>query len=180
MQNNGWLTVIKTSRRRQIGHHFANIFKCVFLNEKVLFLIDISLKFVLVLEGQINNIPVLVQIMDWRWQGDKPLYAPMIFSLFTHRFVTWLQWVNGYRVLQSYWGDSPLNFMSVSVTSENHLHINSQILTWYFDISPMRSSGIVTSHSPIVLACINWFKVWLSAVNIDLPQPSIHSAACKK
>ena len=42
----------------------------------------ISLKFVL--KGQINNIPVLVQVMAWRRSGDKPLSEQMMVSLLTH------------------------------------------------------------------------------------------------
>ena len=30
-----------------------------------------------------NNIPSLVQILAWRWQGDKPLSEPMMVSLLT-------------------------------------------------------------------------------------------------
>ena len=52
-----------TLRPRQNGRHFADdIFKCIFLNENVWIAINFSLKFVL--EGQINNIPAMVQIMD--------------------------------------------------------------------------------------------------------------------
>ena len=43
--------------------------------------------------GPINNIPVLVQIMAWRRQGDKPLSEPMTVSLLTHIGVTLPQWV---------------------------------------------------------------------------------------
>ena len=42
----------------------AAIFKCIFLNENVLILIKISLKFVP--KGPINSIPALVQIMACR------------------------------------------------------------------------------------------------------------------
>ena len=51
-----------------------DIFKCIFLNEKVWISIKISLKFVP--KGPINNIPTLVQIMAWRRPGDKPLSEP--------------------------------------------------------------------------------------------------------
>ena len=46
----------------------AAIFKCIFLNENVWILIEISLKFVP--KGPINNIPALV--------GTKPLSEPMM------------------------------------------------------------------------------------------------------
>ena len=75
------------------GRHFPDdIFKCIFMNENVLIAIKISLKFVP--KGQINNIPVLVQIMAWRRSGDKPLSEPRMESLRTHICVTWPQWVN--------------------------------------------------------------------------------------
>ena len=63
---------LNTSRPRQNGHHFADdIFKCVFLNENIWISINISLN--LIPKGQINNIPLTVQIMAWRRPGDKPV-----------------------------------------------------------------------------------------------------------
>ena len=53
-----------------------DIFKCIFLNEKICILIKISLKFVP--NGPIDNNPELVQIMAWRRKGDKPLSEPML------------------------------------------------------------------------------------------------------
>ena len=53
-----------------------DLFKCVFMNEKVCILIWISLKFVP--KGSIGNKSVLVQVMAWRWTGDKPLSEPML------------------------------------------------------------------------------------------------------
>ena len=53
-----------------------NIFKCIFLNENVRILLEISLKFVP--RVPINNIPALVQIMAWRRPGDKPLSESMM------------------------------------------------------------------------------------------------------
>ena len=50
---------------RQKRRHFANIFTCIFLNEKVLISIKIPLNFIP--KCPINNIPALVQIMGW-WQ----------------------------------------------------------------------------------------------------------------
>ena len=74
-----------------------DILKCIFVNENVWIPIKISLKFVP--NGQINNIPALVQIMTWRRQGDKPLTEPVMVSLPTHICVTRPQWVKG--VLQT-------------------------------------------------------------------------------
>ena len=68
---------VNTLRPRQNGRHFADdIFKSIFLNKNVWIPIKISLKFVP--KGPINNIPALVQIMDWRRPGDKPLSEPMM------------------------------------------------------------------------------------------------------
>ena len=44
-----------------------------------------------------NNIQSLVQIMAWRWQGDKPLSKPMMVRLPTNICVTRSQWVNTRR-----------------------------------------------------------------------------------
>ena len=87
------IAVLNTLRPRQYGRHFPDdIFKCIFVNDNVLIWIQISLKFVR--KGLINNIPSLVQIMAWRWPGDKPLSEPMMIILLTHICVTRPQWVN--------------------------------------------------------------------------------------
>ena len=83
-----------TLRPRQNGRHFADdIFKCIFLNEIAWIPIKISLK--CVPQGPINNIPALVQIMDWCRPGDKPLFGPIMVRLPTHICVTRPQWVKG-------------------------------------------------------------------------------------
>ena len=51
-------------------------FKCNFFNENDRIPIQISLKFVP--RGPIDNNPALVQVMAWRWRGDKPLPEPML------------------------------------------------------------------------------------------------------
>ena len=85
---------IITLRPRHNGRHFPDaIFKWIFLNENVWFSIKISLKFVT--WGPINNVSALVQIMAWRWPGDKPLSEPMKIGLLTHICITWPQWVKG-------------------------------------------------------------------------------------
>ena len=53
---------------------------------KIWISLNISLKFVP--EGQIKNIPALVQIMAWRRLGDKPLSEPMtVDSKFTDAYM---------------------------------------------------------------------------------------------
>ena len=79
-------------RPRQNDRHFADdIFKCISLNENICLSIKDSLKFVL--EGPINNIPGLFQIMVWCRPGDKPLSEPMMVSSLKHICVTRSQWV---------------------------------------------------------------------------------------
>ena len=65
------------------SRHFADdIFKCIFMNENVAIVIDISVK--LIPESPVNNIPALVQIMAWHRPGDKPLSEPLMVSLLTY------------------------------------------------------------------------------------------------
>ena len=80
------------SRDKMSVFHPDDIFKCIFLNEYVWILLNISLKFVP--KVRINNIPALDQIMAWRRPGDKPLSEPMMVWLLTHICVTRPQWVN--------------------------------------------------------------------------------------
>ena len=85
--------LLNTLRPRQNGRHFPNnIFKCIFLNENIWILIEISLKFVT--KGPINNIPALVPIMAWRRPGEKPLSELMLVSPLTLICVSRPQWVN--------------------------------------------------------------------------------------
>ena len=71
-----------------------DIFKSIFLNEDAQISLKISLKFIP--KVRINNIPALVQIMAWRWPGNKPLSEPMMVSLLTHICVTRPQWVHSH------------------------------------------------------------------------------------
>ena len=88
-----------TLRPRQNGRHFADaIFKCIFFNENAWISLEISLNFVP--KVQISNIPALVQIMAWRWPGDKPLSEPMMVNLLTHICVTWPQWVKDEKAMK--------------------------------------------------------------------------------
>ena len=90
------IDIYNTLRPRQNAHHFTdNNFKCIFLNENLSISLRISLEFVLMVP--INNIPTLVQIMDWRRPGDKPLSEPMMVSLLMHICHTRPQWVNQFQ-----------------------------------------------------------------------------------
>ena len=82
---------LNTLRPRQNGHHFPDaIFKCIFLNENIWILIDISLN--VVPKGAINNIPASVQIMALHQPGERPLSEQMMVILLTHICVTRPQW----------------------------------------------------------------------------------------
>ena len=61
-----------------------DIFKCIFMNEKLCNLSLTSLKFVH--KGQIDNKSALVQVMAWCQTGDKPLPEPM-FEEFTDSYM---------------------------------------------------------------------------------------------
>ena len=77
---------------RQNGRDFADDnFKCIFVNENVWILIEISLKFVP--KGPINNISALVQIKAWRRSGDKPISELMLVIWPKHICVARPQWV---------------------------------------------------------------------------------------
>ena len=61
---------INSSLPRQNGRQFADvIFKYISMNEKFCILIKFSL---------IDNKAALVQVMAWRWTGDKSLPKPML------------------------------------------------------------------------------------------------------
>ena len=73
------LNSFNSLRTRRNRRHFADIFKCIFLNENAWISHKFSLKFVP--KVLTNNIPALVQIMSWCRRDDKPLSEPMMFSL---------------------------------------------------------------------------------------------------
>ena len=109
---------LNTLRPRQVGCQFLDIFKCIFMNENIWILIEISLKFVP--KGPINNIPTLVQIMAWCRPGDKPLSEPMMVSLQTHISVTRPQWINaGHPTV--FWGFVPFKVFCGMVPHVNIL-----------------------------------------------------------
>ena len=79
--------IINTLKPRQNGRRFPDdIFKCIFLNERILISIKISLKFVP--KCPIDNIQTLVQMMAWWRPGDKPLSESMIVVGFRRICVT--------------------------------------------------------------------------------------------
>ena len=75
-------------RLRQNGHHFVDVFKCIFFIENVWISLMITQTFVP--KVWINNIPALVEIMAWCQPGDKPVSQPIVVSLLMHICVTHL------------------------------------------------------------------------------------------
>ena len=70
-------TPINSSLPGQYGRRFADdLFRGNFVNERFCNLILISLKFIPM--GTIDNKAALVQVMAWRWIGNKPLPEPML------------------------------------------------------------------------------------------------------
>ena len=109
-------TQLNPLRPRQNGRHFpGDIFKWNFLNENVSVSIRIPLKFVP--KGPIHNIPALVQIMAWRWPGDKSFSEPMMVSLLTHISVTRPQWVSSRTI--SFVHDWIIYFRIVRIFSQS-------------------------------------------------------------
>ena len=76
---------VNSSSPGQHGRHFADdIFKRIFLKEKVRIAIHFSLKFVP--KGPIDNKSALVQVMAWRQTGNKPLPELML-AQFTYTYM---------------------------------------------------------------------------------------------
>ena len=81
------ISAIKGSTHRQLTHppgqngcHFPdNILKCIFMNEKLCILIQISLK--CVPNGQIDNKSAYVQVMDWCQTGRTIALVELMFLL---------------------------------------------------------------------------------------------------
>ena len=70
------LLITHWGREKMVVISSIDIFKCIFLNEKIFISIKISLKFVA--EWPVDNKAALVQMMAWRRIGDKPLSEPMM------------------------------------------------------------------------------------------------------
>ena len=126
---------------RQNCRHFAHgIFKCIFLNENVWILIKISLKYVP--KGAINNTQALVQIMAWRWPGNKPLSEPMMVNLPTHICVTRPQWFKITTISpRGQWVNSPC---CVACYYFHWLTVPFlDVPDWYFYVSPTNQYNLL-------------------------------------
>ena len=119
---------------RQNGSDLPDsIFKCIFLNENIQILIEISLKFVP--KEPNNNIPALVQIMAWRRPGNKPLSEPVIIRLLPRICITRPQWGKE-ETVESMTAKSliPLHCRDQGISSLlSHVSHRSQQLTYIYD-----------------------------------------------
>ena len=73
-------TNVNSSPAGQNGRLFADIFRCIFVNEKFYNFIKISLKFVP--KSPIDNNSASVWIMAWRRIGDKWLSESMLTNIY--------------------------------------------------------------------------------------------------
>ena len=102
-------------RQKWNRRHLADIFKCIFLNEKILISIKLSLKFIR--NGPINNIQALVQIMAWRRPGDNPLSEPMAHMSHSASMSS-RDWIHD-SIRVSEW----LSFNGLSWTADSDVHV---------------------------------------------------------
>ena len=143
-------------RARKNRRRFPDdIFKCIFLNEKVKISIKISLKFVF--KGPINNDPPMMQIMAWRRPGDKPLSEPTMVILLTHICVTWplcahiyfhiisLLWVRFYSILIYC---SLVQFVQLVM-----LPINQAVNILLSFIMLSTGTNLCSAHKCLIIAC---------------------------
>ena len=111
-----------------------------FFNENVWMSLKISLNFIPKI--LINNIAVLVQIMAWRWPGEKPLSEPMMARLLMHICVTRPQWVSmvkmSSRKFWRQWYLTPFGYrnasqiLMLSDKSEHTCDFETLRRTWYY------------------------------------------------
>ena len=98
----GHMRSVKILRRRQNGHHLADIFfRLIYFYDNFGILIQISLKFVPY--RTIDKKPALSQIKTWHQTGNKPLFEPMLAVLLMHIYATQPQWVNTLKLEKNGW-----------------------------------------------------------------------------
>ena len=77
---------------------FADIFKCISMNEKFCIYIRISLKFVS--KGSLNNMWALIQVMAWHWISNKPMLTRFIDAYMRHPYSR--RWVKEAQILTQF------------------------------------------------------------------------------
>ena len=147
--------IVNTLRPRQNGRLLAdNTFKCIFLNESVWILIEISLKYVP--WGQIDNKPALIQIMAWHQAGDKPLSEPMMALC-----VTRPQWTKASSPIQREWLPFCKPHFQEHFLDRNYLYYYSNLMEVCFPGRPIyKKSGLVQEMKNLH-GKIDWFSVSL-------------------
>ena len=102
-----------------------------------------------------NNISALVQIMAWRWSGDKPLSEPIMVSLVAHICVTRPQWVNQCSFI---WNKGLVNIWKYSEIKKSKLYVGLAKKTfWHWDsMSSMYSCARVPWGIYASNIIVNW------------------------
>ena len=199
--------LVNSLRLWQTDHHFAEVFKCIFLNENVWISLEISLKFVPKVWN--NNIPGLVQIMAWRRTGDKPLSEPMVVILLAHKCVTLPQWVNVQKYLLVFRGHPtqpclilwcqpsciwhrpgvPGPVWDIPHRTWTHTHTSIQDLCLlvsrlWFHYNMIIFFWITHNRHPIAhslgwaMGCLLWVQNMMNVLPLPLPSCSQHSLYC--
>ena len=141
---------INSLRPRQNVRLFADdTFKRNFLNENIIILIKISLKFVH--KGLINNIPALVLVMAWRRPGDKPLSELMLVRSLTHICVTRPQWVNILKPSRNDWHlqraiSTAFSWMEYLNFQQNYIEMSFHVFDGYYIISIDVGNGLAPNR----------------------------------
>ena len=90
---------LNTLRPRQNGCIFHKTFSIAFSWMKMY---EFQLKCDCILFLRVH-LTILVQIMGWHQQGDKPLSEPIMINLLTYKCVTRPQWVNSLGPSDTIW-----------------------------------------------------------------------------
>ena len=122
---------------RENAIHFPDIFKYIFMKEKVWIPLKISLKFVP--KVRINNMPALVQTTAWRRPGDKPLSDLMVVNLLTHTCVTRPHWDNTVGVRQR-------DTLQMNALLFHRKQRNTMLITPHLSVITMPESDLGLPH----------------------------------
>ena len=153
---------INTLRMRQSDRHFPDIFRRIFVNENIQISIDIPLN--VVPYGPIDYDTALVQIMAWRWAGDKPLSEAMkpcsltnIMNLSASIFKCEINFLSLYRV-------KPVDFQY----QEMIWTANTRKCFSKFSRHKIRLINCVVFFSHLALSCLSseTWKPWKSLVDV--------------
>ena len=160
---------MKTLRPRQICHHFANIFKCIFFNENAWNSLKMSQNF---LKFEFfSNATALVHIMAWCWSGDKALSELVMVGLLMHICGTELNCSELHWPRKNWITDPPFEKKLISVWLD-HLCVcrcSSYGVEWHrsestSDLYSVRFTARSCEVSKLFQSLWNWTSPWAVAV----------------